>query len=346
MQCVVTSPPYWGLRDYKIDGQLGLESTPEEYVSKMVEVFREIRRVLRLHGTLLLNMGDAYCHGTGKDRLPTTTKGIRVPASWSNRSQPQRIRPVSGLKPKDLVGIPWRVAFALQADGWYLRSDIIWSKPNPMPESVQDRPTRAHEYLFLLTKHNGKPLWWKARDTGELSQAPDFKQKVRILGKKIVPRWMGLDYYSDADAIKEPAIYFEEAKWDPGTDGLGGSDRKTGKSTRRFKQLPESQANIRTLRDQQRTHYATPTGWDLSTGAGAHDKKHGRYEGEKFQGMSRNNKGLDKQRGHSRRHAGFNDRWDQMEKQEQCSGMRNKRSVWTVSTQPIQMPTSPRSLRS
>jgi DNA modification methylase len=149
---------------------------------------------------------------------------------------------VEGLKPKDLVGIPWRVAFALQADGWYLRSDIIWHKPNPMPESVTDRPTKAHEYLFLLSKSER--------------------------------------YYYDAEAIKEPAIYAEEARYDNGLNGHGGgvSHAGQGSSTRKFKS--------------------------------------------------------DKQRGHGRRHDGFNDRWDQMTKQEQCSKFRNKRSVWTVATQP------------
>ena len=142
VQCCVTSPPYWGLRDYGVAGQLGLESTPAEYVEKMVAVFREVRRVLRDDGTLWLNLGDSYnsIGGTvGGGKNVEARKGTL--RGWQD-----------GLKPKDLVGIPWRVAFALQADGWYLRSDIIWAKPNPMPESVTDRPTKSHEYLFLLTK--------------------------------------------------------------------------------------------------------------------------------------------------------------------------------------------------
>lgn len=154
VQCVVTSPPYWGLRDYGVAGQLGLERTPDEYVARMVEVFAEVRRVLRDDGTLWLNIGDSYCNtdkwggggpNTGKQ---TVAAGGDVP-SWAVRSKKEAI---DGIKPKDLVGIPWRLAFGLQADGWYLRSDIIWSKPNPMPESVTDRPTKAHEYLFLLSK--------------------------------------------------------------------------------------------------------------------------------------------------------------------------------------------------
>jgi DNA modification methylase len=146
VDCVVTSPPYWGLRDYSVEGQLGLEATPDEFVANMVTVFREVRRVLAPHGTCWVNLGDSYGSGTTSDRNPTS--GPDVPASWAGRSQPQR----NGLKPKDLVGIPWRVAFALQAEGWYLRADIIWAKPNPMPESVMDRPTKSHEYVFLLTK--------------------------------------------------------------------------------------------------------------------------------------------------------------------------------------------------
>ena len=124
VNCVVTSPPYWALRDYGAEGQLGLEPTPEEYVARMVEVFREVRRVLRVDGTCWLNLGDSYSHA----------------------------KAAGNTKPKDLLGIPWLVAFALQADGWYLRADVIWSKPNPMPESVTDRPTKAHEYVFLLSR--------------------------------------------------------------------------------------------------------------------------------------------------------------------------------------------------
>lgn len=139
VDCCVTSPPYWGLRDYGTDGQLGLEPTLQEYIDKIVVVFREVRRVLKDEGTLWLNMGDCY------------QSGNRGGISSDFINAPNRL-PQAGLKDKDLVGMPWRVAFALQADGWYLRSDIIWAKPNPMPESVTDRPTKSHEYIFLLTK--------------------------------------------------------------------------------------------------------------------------------------------------------------------------------------------------
>jgi len=162
VQCVVTSPPYWGLRDYGNDGQIGLEKTPDEYVDEIVKVFAEVRRVLKDDGVLWLNLGDSYngSGGAGGDYSPGGLK----------ENQPKYPgRKVSSLKPKDLVGIPWRVAFALQSDGWWLRQDIIWHKPNPMPESVTDRCTKAHEYVFMLTKSSR--------------------------------------YYFNNDAIKEPAKY-------------------------------------------------------------------------------------------------------------------------------------------
>lgn len=148
VQCCVTSPPYFGLRDYGHDGQIGLEPTPDDYVAKIVEVFREVRRVIRKDGTLWLNLGDSYA-GSGKG--PAGNFGKTHNEREMTHTKASGLVP-DGLKPKDLIGIPWRVAFALQADGWYLRQDIIWHKPNPMPESVQDRCTKAHEYVFLLSR--------------------------------------------------------------------------------------------------------------------------------------------------------------------------------------------------
>ena len=148
-QTCVTSPPYWGLRDYGIDGQLGLEPTPDEYVARMVAVFAEVRRVLRADGTLWLNLGDSYNAYNGNRGA---SAGFSDGAAGRGHPEHGCGLTASTLKPKDLVGIPWRVAFALQADGWYLRQDIIWAKPNPMPESVTDRCTKAHEYMFLLSK--------------------------------------------------------------------------------------------------------------------------------------------------------------------------------------------------
>lgn len=158
VQCCVTSPPYWGLRDYGAAGQLGLEKTPDEYVAAMVAVFREVRRVLRGDGTLWLNLGDSYAGSWGAQGRTGQMADRSVISARQISAHPQRVSRTgsipdgSGLEPKDLVGIPWRVAFALQADGWWLRSDIIWAKPNPMPESVTDRPTRSHEYVFLFAK--------------------------------------------------------------------------------------------------------------------------------------------------------------------------------------------------
>jgi len=165
VQCCVTSPPYYGLRDYGHPGQIGLEKTPAEYVAALVEVFDGVRELLADDGVLWLNLGDSYAAGgmgagSGKQ---LTNRGT---AAGGHMDKPRKAP--EGLKPKDLVGIPWRVAFALQAAGWYLRQDIIWHKPNPMPESVTDRCTKAHEYLFLLTKSER--------------------------------------YYFDADAIKEDAV--------------------------------------------------------------------------------------------------------------------------------------------
>jgi len=151
VNCVVTSPPYFGLRDYGHDGQIGLEASPEAFVAKLVEVFREVRRVLRDDGTVWLNLGDSYASSTkgsgGKNGNLNTPSGNNEPAYFSH---PRKFN--HDVKDKDLLGIPWRVALALQADGWYLRQDIIWHKPNPMPESVRDRCTKAHEYVFLLSK--------------------------------------------------------------------------------------------------------------------------------------------------------------------------------------------------
>jgi DNA modification methylase len=155
IDCCVTSPPYWGLRDYGVEGQLGLESTPEEYVENMVKVFREVKRVLKEDGTLWLNLGDSYAGGgnnRGNNSPMSNKQASNKGATGQCSSHAKNIRKIEGIKRKELIGIPWMVAFALRADGWYLRQDIIWAKPNPMPESVKDRCTKSHEYIFLLTK--------------------------------------------------------------------------------------------------------------------------------------------------------------------------------------------------
>jgi len=182
-----TSPPYWGLRNYGIEGQLGLERTPKEYVAHLVEVFREVRRVLRKDGTLFLNLGDSYASGKGTCYNPgggdtslgkeRKDAGIH-PLDRGNKST----LALSGIKPKDLVGIPWRVAFALQADGWWLRQDIIWAKPNPMPESVRDRCTKAHEYIFMLTK--SARYWYDAEAVREVQITPMDTKSSQTFGAK------------------------------------------------------------------------------------------------------------------------------------------------------------------
>ena len=182
VQCVVTSPPYWGLRDYGVEGQIGLEPTPEAYVEKMVEVFREVRRVLRDDGTLWLNLGDSYASGGMSNPSSKSTLGGGKDLGAADYSITRKVP--NGLKPKDLVGIPWRVAFALQADGWYLRSDIIWSKPNPMPESVTDRPTKSHEYVFLLSK---RPRYFYDVDAIREEQTGNAHSRGKGLTPKSAP---------------------------------------------------------------------------------------------------------------------------------------------------------------
>lgn len=151
---IVTSPPYYGLRDYGVDGQIGLEVTPDEYIANLVDVFRECKRILRDDGTLWVNIGDSYA--SMKSRYNQKAQNLNGGKSQDNVFQGNKTdlyhHPELGIKDKDLIGIPWMLAFALRADGWYLRQDIIWAKPNPMPESVKDRCTKSHEYIFLLSK--------------------------------------------------------------------------------------------------------------------------------------------------------------------------------------------------
>lgn len=165
--CIVTSPPYWGLRDYGVPGQIGAEPTVDDYIADLVRLFREARRTLADNGTLWLNIGDSYTSGgrTWRD----------VDAKNKGRAMDYRAPTPEGLKPKDLIGVPWKLAFALQADGWYLRTEIIWNKPNCQPESVKDRPTRAHEYVFLFSKSEKYYYDWQAI----MEPAADPKQKSK-----------------------------------------------------------------------------------------------------------------------------------------------------------------------
>lgn len=241
VQTCVTSPPYFGLRDYKCDEQIGMEQTPDQYVQRLVGVFREVRRVLTDDGTLWVNIGDSYAASGCGGNPPESEFQLQASNNGSkgNRSR----KAVSGYKPKDLLGVPWMLAFALRDDGWYLRGDHIWAKPNGMPESVEDRPTRAHEYVFLLSK--------SAR------------------------------YFYDSEAVRTAPKASTITQLQQDVDSQLGSIRANG--------------------------------------------------GGKTNGtMKAVGRISDKQRGHSRRHAGFNDRWDQMERDEQMVDGANLRSVWWI----------------
>lgn len=246
VQCVVTSPPYWNLRDYGCDGQVGQEESPDEYVETMVRIMTEARRVLADDGTLWLNIGDAYA-ASGRGGNPYTSPHKMQSSNIGSLIKGRRA-PVIGYKAKDLIGLPWMVAFALRADGWYLRSDSLWAKPNPMRESTSDRPTRAHEYVFLLSKSER--------------------------------------YWYDAEAVR--------TKLSPLT-------------------LPQCSAEY--------------FGEDRKDYDGADVQRPGEMKARIVKRIR------DKQRGHSRRHAGFNDRWDQMEREDQIAGGAHCTTVWWIPTE-------------
>lgn len=217
---VVTSPPYFGLRDYGMSDQIGLEQTPQQFVESMLEVFREVHRVLRDDGTLWLNLGDSYA-GSGKGRNADGSANVDPQSKQATSlgtiiGTLHKLTP-DGLKPKDLMGIPWEVAFALRNDGWYLRQDIVWHKPNAMPSSVTDRCTTAHEYIFLLTKK---------------------------------PR-----YYYDAEAIKEPAIYAGDNRGARGDSRRGTKANSVSGSTG----LMKNRRSVWTINTQpyKGAHFAT-----------------------------------------------------------------------------------------
>lgn len=284
-QMCVTSPPYWGLRDYGVDGQLGLEETVdclgwatgepcgECFICNQVEVFRLVREALADDGTLWLNMGDAYAGSWGAQGRQGATGQLAGRSACAERQiacaeKRERctgsLSRTRGLKQKDLIGQPWRLAFALQANGWYLRQDIIWHKPNPMPESVKDRCTKSHEYIFLLSK--------SAR------------------------------YYFDQDAIREPAS--ESTHPRRANNGVGFGHGYDSNS-----------------RSRGRITYKTPDGWDTSKGDGGHGSIHklGREKGRKLDQPGRgtkNNSSMD-------------------EAMAVMPETRNKRSVWTVGSEPF-----------
>jgi DNA modification methylase len=268
VHCCITSPPYWGLRDYGVLGQIGLEATPSEYVARVIETFSEVKRALRRDGTLWLNLGDSYADGgRGSDTNSTLdgtrhnqreSRRVRVRESYRRDRRPREDDPhkrVANLKPKDLMGIPWMVALALRSEGWYLRQDIIWSKPNPMPESVRDRCTKAHEYVFLLSKSER--------------------------------------YYYDVDAVREPLAEASVDRLRQDVDSQDGSGRVPGKTNGTMKAV-------------------------------GGDRRRGRSS-EDFRGHDMRNKDMERfgtTRGKTN---------------ESCThpNGRNKRSVWTVTTQPF-----------
>ena len=290
VHCCVTSPPYWGLRSYKGDpGMIGLESTFDEHLERLVEVFREVRRVLRPDGTLWLNYGDAYAGGgrsSGAGGRQHGSKQDTNPGTFGSVPHAS----VFGCKPKDLMMMPARVAMALQADGWWLRSKVIWHKPNPMPESITDRPTSSYEEMFLLTK-SGSPLFWKHRAHDGVRVAPeaDYVWRNRDTGEEVaiepadwrellserstpvsvvklwrrVNLWDGHDYFYDADAVKVPSV---RAGCIPGGDPDRMSQSGSGNNitnTARMRSTPvASHANLRNVwtiptHSYQKAHFAT-----------------------------------------------------------------------------------------
>lgn len=221
VQCCVTSPPYYGLRDYGVDGQIGLEETPEQYIENLVSVFREVRRVLKDDGTLWVNMGDSYAgSGKGAWKNKNGQKEVYVPDPDSPQAKMEKTW--DGIKNKDLIGIPWMLAFALRSDGWYLRQDIIWAKPNPMPESVMDRCTKSHEYIFMLTKQ---------------------------------PK-----YYFDHEAISEPTITYDNSQRDRDTTKLNntpGRTRMAGLKTNAYETRNKRDVWTVSTKPYRGAHFAT-----------------------------------------------------------------------------------------
>lgn len=298
VDCCVTSPPYWGLRDYGVDGQLGMEPSLAEHIAAMVALFEEVRRVLKPTGTCWINYGDCYAttpngrsaadvKATGNDdrtfrdkpfstvgpilRAPSNVTGTCGTRDGSGRRGGGNAPARGSLKPKDLCMIPNRLAIALQDAGWWVRSEIIWGKPNAMPDSSGvARPGTAHEKIWLLTKTGDADLW-RARDTGELSFAPDLSEMRPLAtdASKMAKRWVRLGSYYDAAAVRMPAADASIARWSQDVAGQAGSTRANG--------------------------------------------------GAKSNGPMKavGGKRPDKQRGHSRRHDGFNGRWDAMTKAEQ-----------------------------
>ena len=268
VHCCVTSPPYYGLRSYGgDDGMIGMERTIEDHLDNLVRLFAEVRRVLRSDGTLWLNYGDAY-YGGSRGAAPSDagrgeTYGSKYQQSNKGslgiQAAPNRM-PQSGLKPNDLMGMPWRVAFALRQDGWYLRQDIVWAKPNPMPESVRDRPTRAHEYIFLFSKSGDTKFWCHPDGRGARSKpAPDYRwinkdtdevtdaEPSDPAGWRRVNLWRGSNYFFDSVAVKTPL---------KGTEHDTMESRKARARPDQKSMMTEERRGIRPAKEKR-----PPSGW-------------------------------------------------------------------------------------
>lgn len=323
VQCVVTSPPYWGLRDYKCPGQIGLEASPDEYISTMLWVFLEVRRILKPDGTLWLNMGDCYasgkgtCYNTGSGHNSLTSQKGRqeeevYPTNRGNKSALERV----GLKPKDLVGMPWRLAFALQAQGWWLRSDIIWHKPNPMPESVQDRPTKSHEYLFLLAKsedyyYNGEAIM-EPCESGPSDVKKMVEQLPRLGGKTL----------TDEDPLHAGSAMSKIGR----TRGVGGSRKPSGWASEeqrdqpflgRFEHPKAHGKNSRMNQDRdpahgEERHDKDPVGGRVRNSGNLKRKTAGEHDDSRVN-----------------THMGYSFPWE-------GTLYRNRRTVWTIATEPYE----------
>lgn len=311
VHCICTSPPYFNLRDYKttpikwpyvtysifgfeivvpeMSCELGQEDTPKQFIGHLLFIFRESRRVLRNDGTLWVNLGDSYATPNRNRTVEQAKRNSGLQGSTQTQTQTlvQKTKIVDGLKMKDQIGVPWMFAFAMRDDGWILRQEILWAKPNVMPESVNDRCTKSHEYIFMFAKNGTKNLCWRAKDFNTWTWSKPDLNEIMTSGKK---RWEAHHYYYDAESIKTEAKESSIARATQDTaNQIGGvvPGKNNGNMKAVLKGLQDGQANIRKARD--------------------------------------------KQRGHNRRHAGFNDKWDNMTTKEQMSFKANKRSVWTVS---------------
>jgi DNA modification methylase len=315
--CAITSPPYWGQRDYGVDGQFGLEPSLGEHLAKMVEVFDEVRRVLHPAGTCWVNYGDCYA------TTPNGKSAAEYKADGDD-DRTYRDKPFSTiggvLKPKDLCMLPARLAIAMQEAGWWVRSDITWAKPNPMPDSsARYRPGAANERIFMFAKSDQSDFY-VARDTGEVQMTPDLSETCPLITKpdRTANRWIRLGHYYDAEAVRqrrtsdEDAVTYRGGAYVEGATDNSSMGKRKVSGNRRVKM---------------------PDGWD--TGSGGHGTVH--RNGREKKGAT-----LDKQRGHSRRHAGFNDRWDAMTREEQTGSGRFLRNwepapaqVWEIATKPF-----------